>query len=31
VRAQKSAALVSNHPQNIGYGASIKSIFAKAR
>ena len=29
--AKKSGALVINHPKNLGYGASIKSIFAKAR
>ena len=29
--AKKSGALVINHPKNLGYGASIRSIFAKAR
>lgn len=29
--AEKSGAIVINHPKNLGYGASINSIFMKAR
>jgi glycosyltransferase involved in cell wall biosynthesis len=29
--AKKSGAIVINHPKNLGYGASIRSIFVKAK